>query len=80
MVDNCLDCEHCIKVSDPDPLDWFRDDEMAVACALVKNDNTEWIPRMDYRFPNKCVTYACSMDDLRESCQQPDWCPLKENK
>jgi hypothetical protein len=31
-VSNCMDCPHHQVVADPDPTDWFCDDDIAVLC------------------------------------------------
>ena len=32
---NCIDCPHHEVVPDPDPNDWFEDDDVAVQCNLT---------------------------------------------
>ena len=61
-IKNCMDCAHHEVLSDPDPNDWFCDDDKKVIC---KNKN------------NKIITNACRPYNLRKECDTPKWCPLK---
>jgi hypothetical protein len=67
---NCMDCEHHQEVRDPDPDDWFCDDDVAVLCTVTK-------PRKDSGFPYRVITCACRPYNTRKECDIPDWCPLR---
>jgi hypothetical protein len=75
---NCLDCEFHKILPDPDPDDWFRDDDICVVCMKVSNDkkdlNSKW--KSD-RYEHKSVTFSCRPYKLRRETETPDWCPLK---
>ena len=60
---NCMDCVSHVVMPDPDPNDWFCDDDMKVKCA----EN------------GKMVTVACRPHHLRKECETPDWCPRKDS-
>ena len=62
IIDNCLDCDKCHVLPDPDPLDWFCDDDKKAVCGVL----------------NKEITVACRPYNLRKECKVPEWCPLME--
>ena len=35
---SCIDCAHHAIINDADPNDWFNDDDCAVVCTKVPND------------------------------------------
>ena len=56
---NCTKCpEHSI-LPDPDPDDWFCDNDIKVLCTVTK------------RF----VTVACRPYNIKKECDVPKWCP-----
>ena len=56
---NCSECsEHEIQ-PDPDPFDWFCDDDVKVLCKKA----------------GKCITTACRPYNVKKECSIPDWCP-----
>lgn len=60
---NCIDCPfHQVK-SDPDPNDWFNDDDVKVVCS--KTDKT--------------ITVACRPYRIRQESETPEWCPLSQS-
>lgn len=59
----CIDCsEHQIQL-DPDPLDWFCDDDIKVYCKKAKKNATV-----------ACRPYM----DRTETTPPPKWCPLNK--
>jgi len=73
---NCMDCPNHIVEADPDPHDWFCDDDQAVLCTLAKNinnqhrwcDNRVWVHRP--------ITWSCRPHHKRADCVTPEWRPL----
>ena len=63
---NCIDCPFHSVESDPDPYDWFCDDDEKVVCNKVD--------------PPKNITVACRPYNKRKECEVPLWCPLPEIK
>lgn len=59
-IENCMDCPNHKVLSDPDPYDWFCDDDEKVVC--IKMDKT--------------ITVACRPYNKRKECKIPNWCPL----
>lgn len=57
---NCMDCKYHQVLPDPDPDDWFCDDDEKVICTLAKRN----------------VTVACRPHHKRKECTTPSWCPL----
>ncbi len=60
QIDNCMDCGHHQVEPDPDPNDWFCDDDVRVVC----------------RETGKDITIACRPYDVRRECKIPSWCPF----
>jgi len=59
--DNCMDCPYREVLPDPDPDDWFCDDDMKVVCKKT----------------GKNITVACRPYNLEKECTPiPKWCPL----
>jgi len=59
---NCIDCPNHRVLPDPDPNDWFCDDDKKVICNLNEKE----------------ITVACRPYNLRKECETPEWCPLKK--
>lgn len=77
QLTNCKDCKHHAVIPDPDPHDWFCDDDVAVICTLVKNPNPDrsslyHSDSQEY----SCVTTSCRPYNTRKECNIPNWCPL----
>ena len=62
-IESCVDCPHCGITQDPDPLDWFCDDDKKAVCELSDG--------------GKIITSSCRPYQLRQECKVPDWCPRK---
>ena len=61
-IENCYECQFRTVESDPDPDDWFCDDDVKVVCS--KNND-------------KVITSACRPYNIQKECKGiPDWCPL----
>jgi hypothetical protein len=58
---NCTECFEHEVLPDPDPNDWFCDDDVKVLCTVTK------------RF----VTTTCRPYNIKKECGTPDWCPKK---
>lgn len=61
-INNCIDCPFHKVLEDPDPNDWFNDDDVKVVCTKKRNKN---------------ITTACRPYNLRKESEIPDWCPLE---
>ena len=75
----CIDCPHHKVIPDPDPYDWFCDDDCAVVCTLTKNKSKEtqssYLADMsEYRR----ITVSCRPYNIRKESETPSWCPLKK--
>jgi len=73
-----MECPFHKVIADPDPHDWFNDDDMAVVCTKMPNDKQ-----------NKKSLYAAERQEFRtinvamrpyqikkENIKIPTWCPL----
>lgn len=58
---NCMECQYHEVRPDPDPDDWFNDDDVKVVCMKA----------------NKNVTVACRPYNIWKESDTPSWCPLK---
>jgi transcription initiation factor TFIIIB Brf1 subunit/transcription initiation factor TFIIB len=76
-IKSCIDCEYHKVISDPDPNDWFCDDDCAVVCTLKQNDERkEYSKYLSDKNPNKCITRSCRPYKIREETTPiPKWCP-----
>jgi hypothetical protein len=64
-ITNCVDCpKHSVR-PDPDPNDWFCDDDVKVVCTASQN---------------KEITVACRPYNTRKECTIPKWCPLRKQE
>ena len=76
---NCIDCPNHRVINDPDPTDWFNDDDVAVVCTLVanpkQNQSSESVAE---RQALRIITQMCRPYKTRAESQTPSWCPLKE--
>lgn len=58
-ISNCIDCTSHQVLPDPDPSDWFCNDDVKVICKVN----------------GKQITCACRPYHIRKECDIPDWCP-----
>jgi hypothetical protein len=58
-INNCMDCLSHQVFLDPDPNDWFCDDDVKVICSVN----------------NRQITGACRPYNTRKECDIPTWCP-----
>lgn len=74
---NCLDCPFHNVIPDPDPNDWFNDDDVAVVCRKMNNDKMDENSRYaaDHQ-AFKTVTISCRPYATRRESETPKWCPL----
>ena len=62
-LENCMDCPAHRVEADPDPDDWFCDDDEKVVCTKA----------------NRNITVSCRPYQKRRDCSPiPDWCPLRK--
>jgi len=74
--ENCIDCPFHKVISDPDPTDWFNDDDVAVVCTKTpKKEDKNSKYAADHQ-PFKPVTVACRPYNIRKESETPKWCPL----
>lgn len=58
---NCTQCPFRQIKSDPDPHDWFCDDNVKVICKKALRN----------------ITVACRPYNIEKESVTPNWCPLK---
>ena len=73
----CLTCTCHSVIEDPDPDDWFCDDDIAVVCRAAKNPRynpeSKWTSD---RQEHRCVTSSCRPYRKERESAVPEWCPL----
>jgi hypothetical protein len=74
---NCIDCPHHKVIPDPDPTDWFNDDDVAVVCTKTKNPKQKQssdsvAERQGFRI----ITQMCRPYQTKQESKTPSWCPL----
>jgi hypothetical protein len=62
-ITNCIDCPFHKVLADPDPNDWFCDDDVKVVCTKTKRKDN-------------AITVACRPYRTRAESDVPEWCPL----
>lgn len=68
----CAICKHAKVYPDPDPNDWFCDDDVKVLCTKVPLDVNG-----EPKGGNNQITCACRPYMVTRECSYtPDWCPL----
>lgn len=60
VIKNCTDCPFHQVMPDPDPNDWFCDDDVKVLC----------------KKSNRLITSACRPYNVKKECDIPEWCEL----
>lgn len=78
IPENCIKCEHHEIISDPDPYDEFCNDDKAVVCKLVINDDKKESPYKADQSEFKTVTVSCRPYNVeKETTPPPQWCPKR---
>ena len=73
-----MDCPSHKVIADPDPHDWFNDDDEAVLCTLTQgnpNHNSEGEWHHEKQNEHRCITVMCRPYQKRSECETPPWCP-----
>lgn len=65
----CATCAHAQVFADPDPDDWFCDDDVKVLCMAVKHSSITGEQK-------NVITCACRPYMVAKECSYiPSWCP-----
>ena len=59
-ITSCTECPFHKVLPDPDPYDWFCDDDVKVICTKQSRE----------------ITVACRPYNIVRETPVPDWCPL----
>ena len=78
MIKNCMDCSFKLIVHDPDPTDWFCDDDLAVLCSKKTNSSNRCYYDSNRLFEYEPITVSCRPHHLKKECETPSWCPLNK--
>lgn len=71
-ITNCVMCSNHVVEPDPDPTDWFDDDDVKVRCRL--STKTQASGRAVTEEPY--ITVGCRPYMIEKECSIPSWCPL----
>jgi len=76
-IENCTECEKHLVIADPDPTDWFCDDDTAVVCTLTPNPKKDLKSRHRANHSDfRAITVACRPYNIKKESDVPSWCPL----
>ena len=78
-IENCIDCPNHEVSPDPNPYDWFCDDDIKVRCIKSNNQIGKRTRNDNLKIGEPYITVACRPHNKRNECKIPDWCPLKNN-
>lgn len=82
LPESRIDCPHHRVILDPDPYDWFCDDDVVVVCTHPLTPRQEPQPSSSFaakRQAFKPATVGCRPYRTREETTPvPTWCPLRE--
>jgi hypothetical protein len=79
-ITNCIDCPFHQVINDPDPDDWFCDDDKAVVCTKKQRKPDFTSKYVCDRQEFEIIASACRPYNLRKESQVPRFCPLGYNK
>ena len=78
-VKSCVSCKSHKIIADPDPSDWFCDDDVALVCTLVKNRNRKSKSRyLADKNEFKSVMVSMRPYMVEKETPIPDWCPKRK--
>lgn len=69
-IEKCTQCASHIVEPDPDPEDWFCDDDVKVRCV-----RSSALYRGNFR-KEPYITVGCRPYRIKDEADIPDWCPL----
>lgn len=74
----CNSCLHVKLVSDPDPDDWFNNDDLALVCKLMKPLENQFLSQAGLPYENALIASALRPYEVNK-INRPSWCPLAIN-
>ena len=79
--ENCTDCPYHRVIKDPDPEDWFNDDDQAIVCGKTPNPERDLSSRHKADHSEfRPVAVAIRPYNLHKEGDAPSWCPLKSKQ
>lgn len=76
---NCMECPHHETIADPDPLDWFCDDDKAVVCRKTPNPSRDLASQyLSDRHVYRASARSCRPYNVGKEAVTPEWCPLRK--
>jgi hypothetical protein len=75
-IDNCAKCPHQEVLPDPDPFDWFCDDDVKVKCNLSRSAYEGNERKEPY------ITVGCRPFNVGNKYETsiPNWCPVSKKE
>lgn len=78
-ITTCMDCPNHKVIADPDPDDWFCDDDKAVVCSISIHENRDPKSRhLADRSEFRPIQVGIRPHHLRKETEPPVWCPLRK--
>ncbi len=75
---NCTQCQYHAVIADPDPYDWFCDDDVAVVCTRSRNEERDVSSEYDAdKSFFKLIVRSCRPHRVAREATVPVWCPLR---
>lgn len=79
MSKKCTSCKYHEIIPDPDPYDWFCDDDCAIRC--LKSTKTPQVTSGgSYKMTEPMITAGCRPYNTIKEADVPDWCPLNNKE
>jgi len=76
MPESCIECSSHQVIPDPDPDDWFCDDDVAVICTKVYNPNRDMTSKYKAdKSEHRTITVSCRPQNIKKETKIPPWCP-----
>ncbi len=77
---SCLKCPNHKVISDPDPNDWFCDDDVAVVCTVSPNKERNCVSKWRTDRQEFAIIGASirPYNIKKEITNIPTWCPLRK--
>lgn len=75
QYERCIDCPNHKVVEDPDPTDWFNQDDVALVCTKVMKVTDKKSEYLVDRYPFKSIDTGLRPYQTK-NVKVPQWCPI----
>lgn len=77
-MDICIDCKFHKVIADPDPTDWFCDDDVAIVCLKETQNIDKTSKWMSDRQEKRVVSGSLRPYEIKK-VTPPKWCPISKS-